>query len=124
MSWLPKEFIYPSNCTFRPSPPSSVLLLFASSRLFSRFALMLVAIEHVITFVTEKLLRLVDKLECRLEISVEIGGDGEASSFVLPAVPRNSFHRFDTRGKSDDSKNTWMSKHCIRSFVWVSGVRR
>jgi len=37
-----------------------------------------VGIEHVISFLTEKLLRLVDKLECRLEINVEMGRDVKA----------------------------------------------
>ena len=41
---------------------------------------MLVSVKHVILlhFLPEKLLKLVDKLEGRLEINVETGRDGEA----------------------------------------------
>jgi hypothetical protein len=119
-----KEFISPSNCMFRSDTPSSVLLVYPSIRLFSLFTLMFVLIKHVINFVPENLLKLVDKFECRLEINVEIGGDWEASSFVIPTVPRNSFHCFDTRGQSDHSKTTCISEHFMSRFVWTFGVNR
>jgi len=85
---------------------------------------MLVVIKHVITFVSEKLLKLVDKLEGRLEINVERGGDWEASNFVIPTISITSFHCFHTRGQSDHDKNTCVSKFCMRRFAWTSGVSR
>jgi len=83
---------------------------------------MLVLIKHVINFVPEKILKLVDKFDGRLEINVEIDRDGEASNFFIRTVPRNSFLCFDTRGQNDYGKNTCISKHFMRRFVWTSGV--
>jgi hypothetical protein len=84
----------------------------------------LVLIKHVISFVHEKLLKLVDKLEGRLEINAELGRDVEALVFVIPTVPKTSFHCFDICGQNDYGKNIYILKHFMGRFVWTSGVSR
>lgn len=108
----------------RSDPPRLQVFFLSFLPVFSSafFTLMLVLIKHVINFVPEKILKLVDKFDGRLEINVEIDRDGEASNFFIRTVPRNSFLCFDTRGQNDYGKNTCISKHFMRRFVWTSGV--